>query len=308
MFVRVLVQAVGRNCPNLADDVKYVTELLNNVPAAQGGPASPLPANAAEADLVAAIERFQQNQFWTKLGRVEVDSATYYRLRSLQGPGMILPDPNSPRVNIAVGAAVMAGADPIGDDGKALYSGERRGWQMLQTIFDEVLPTPIPWSETHKAPFKMNEKTYDVTPLEGLKRAHMRVPQSPDKKDGLGIQWCGIFAAWVWQKATGLDVKWRMGDGPRVGGRKVGESTKAEALAPGDIAILKEKDAKIKNPLVHHFLIHSMTADGQQINAVNGNSNDQRILVKTFSLKDIRYFYSVDTLLRQDDRYPPKKK
>jgi hypothetical protein len=307
MSVRLLVKAVGRNCPNLPEDVKYVTELLNKVPAVSGGPPSPLPADAAESDLVVAIERFQKNQFWGKLGRVEVDSATYYRLRALQGPGMIVPDPNSPRVNIAWNAAVMAAADPIGDDGKAVYAGERRRWDLLQTIFDEALPTRIPWNETHKAPFKMHDKTYDLTPLEGLKRAHMRVPQSPDKKDGLGIQWCGIFAAWIWQKATGLDVKWRMGEGPRVGGRKVENSTKPEALAPGDIAVLKEKDPNNPNPLVHHFLIHSMTADGQQINAVNGNSNDQRILVKTFSIKDIRYFYSVDTLLRKGDHYPPPK-
>jgi hypothetical protein len=47
-----------------------------------------------------------------------------------------------------------------------------------------------------------------------------------------------------------------------------------------------------------------MTADGQQIIAVNGNSDYQRALVKTFSIKDIRYFYSVDSLLRKDDLYP----
>jgi len=94
-----LQQSVGKTAPNHAVDVKAVTDLLNAVPAAQGGPPKPLEqsnGSGPSEDLLKAINKFQQHQFWTKLGRVDPESATFYRLLAFQ-PGLIQSNPNTLR-------------------------------------------------------------------------------------------------------------------------------------------------------------------------------------------------------------------
>jgi hypothetical protein len=79
-------------------------------------------------------------------------------------------------------------------------------------------------------------------------------------------------------------------------------SSGCELASKGVIGIRKEKDPQ--NTLVHHFLVYSISADGQVLDTINGNSDRRRILVKKLGVRDVQYFYSVDTMLRLTDTYP----
>lgn len=305
-MVAPLQQAVGKDCPNLYPDVKLVTDLLNAVPPIQGGPKSPVSAPdiantpGAPEGLIAALGDFQQKQFWKRLKRVNPDSATFYRLLSYQNKGPIIGAPNGHRVKIGWCAGIMAAANPISDQGLVVAKDKRKGGDVLRRIFEESVENPPNFADPAKYPYqKDDEHRYKITNLDGVQVAGMRISQDAT---GLGINWCGIFANWIWQMATEMNFKWRLGQGPVIGGKVIKPSTKLEALAPGDIAIRKEKNPKKK--LVHHFVVCAMSPDGKEIQTVDGNAGDyQQILFRKYSIDDIQYFYSFDTALRLADAY-----
>jgi len=195
---------------------------------------------------------------------------------------------------------MMAVGDPISDQGKVVNSDLRKGHETLKLIFDEVVETAISWTDPTKREYKLNKSPYQITNLDGVQKASMRVPQG----GGLGVQWCGMFAAWIWKKEmTTTSVAWRMGKGPIVAGKSVKASGKVQGLAPGDIAI--RKDADPKNQLVHHFVVVALSPDGKKVYTVDGNSDYQRIKTHEYGYNDIAYYYSIDSVLRPGDVYSP---
>jgi hypothetical protein len=80
--------SVGVGGRNLATDVRAVQELLNGVPAASGGPLSPLAVDGLIGPkTIAAIQRFQKAQFGWLDGRVDPGGPTITRLDSFATRG-----------------------------------------------------------------------------------------------------------------------------------------------------------------------------------------------------------------------------
>jgi hypothetical protein len=96
---------------------------------------------------------------------------------------------------------------------------DRHGWQNLKTYFNEAMKTPPNWGDTTKRLYVQNpddpktRREVQITYQEGIQKRGYRVPQD---SAGRGIQWCGIFAAWVLKRAE-LDAYWVSGVGIRGG-------------------------------------------------------------------------------------------
>lgn len=88
---RRIAQSVGRmGGVNQAEDVRTVQELLNGVPASDGGPATPLPVTGVcSPALVTAIQRFQLRHFgWSGAdGRVDPEGPTLRTLNEYAADG-----------------------------------------------------------------------------------------------------------------------------------------------------------------------------------------------------------------------------
>lgn len=167
----------------------------------------------------------------------------------------------------------------------------RRGWQRLKEYFEVGILGwgPGNWADPTKRPYTTNPNTpkaatFQLTNLEGVKMKGMRVPQ--DGKSGLGIQWCGIFATFVWYRAIagGVVVQWKLGVGPvgpavqRVNGNK--------GIQVGDICVKQ-------GGLVHHFIPYEVDTAKGRLQTVNGNSDWQSILKKPLAISEVAYYYTL---------------
>ncbi|MEZ5365717.1 MAG: hypothetical protein R2748_26150 [Bryobacterales bacterium] len=137
----------------------------------------------------------------------------------------------------------------------------RKGWQQLQRFFDEAVSgwTPNHWK--------------DPKILAGVQIPGRRIPQPGTS----GVSWCGIFATWVLIEA-GMKVKWGLGKGinlPIKGDQN---------FRAGDVCIKK-------GDRVHHFI---PITDGDPMQTVNGNSDNQSILIKPLARSQVAYYYQVD--------------
>lgn len=186
---------VGLTGSNEADDVALVVDLLNKVPASQGGPDKPLAAPRKGDPLLGfstswlgeAIQKFQRAQFGslTYSGTIGPSSATLYRLIALAGDGSVRPGDGSVRIgdgsvrlgdgsvrsgdgSVRLGdgsvhpiegskrAEVLKIADAeVGLVGDTPVARERRNWQRLRMYFDESLALPIAWNAKPNSAFPM---------------------------------------------------------------------------------------------------------------------------------------------------------
>lgn len=300
-MARNILASVGLGGANRSDDVVTIQSMLNSVPPGSGGPAPALATDGKCGPLtVAGIRKFQNTQFGSADGRVDVGQRTLARLQTFDqgaGPGAVpvaggvvppqivtppgfLPpksdQPPNPALSIPSGlsplrrkileiAMAEAVPEPAVTDLKTIRDGNqtvRAGWKRLKQYFDEGVEG---WTE---------QKWKDKATYDGVRIPGARVPQ-PGRS---GVSWCGIFATWVVQQA-GVQTQWRNGVGPT--GLK---PIFSRDCRPGDIAVIA-KD-------VHHFIVASPTAD--QIITINGNSDNQSILVKPRPLSSVVYFYSVE--------------
>lgn len=300
-MARSIQASVGLGGANRADDVYTVQSLLNDVPAGGGGPLAPLDTDGKCGPLtVGAILRFQQTQFHWADGRVDAGGQTIGRLGEFDAgtgpatppvpggidppqivtpPGHVPPAPPPPPsssvpipaglpalrrrvLEVALGEALPATAvsDLITRQEDGLLV--RAGWRRLKQYFDEGVDG---WNEN---------KWKDKSTLDGVRIPGRRIPQPGTS----GVSWCGIFATWA-VRTAGVETKWRMGLGPSRLALKFSRDCR-----PGDICVMKEH--------IHHFIVASI--DGDNMVTVNGNSENQAILVKNRPLSCVRYFYSVD--------------
>lgn len=152
------------------------------------------------------------------------------------------------------------------NDQQRVYEGgrmtaERFGWRRLKEYFEVAAG----FTEQHwKIPGY----------LDGVKINNKRIPP--------GIHWCGIFATWVWKTAGVPDVRWAM---PGVKGSNVKRVAGSAGISRGDIGVLH-------GGLVHHFIVADV--QGQSVKTINGNSMYQGITIKTNSLSEISYYYTVE--------------
>jgi len=299
---RNIVASVGLGGANLNADVATIQSMLDSVPAGSGGPAPALDTDGKCGPLtVAAIRKFQNTQFGSADGRVDVGQRTLERLQTfdkgpgagpaplpggVQSPQIVTPpgflppmsdQPPNPPVNIPSGLSplrqrilqiAMGEALPESavTDLKTIRDGNetvRAGWKRLKQYFDEGVDG---WTE---------QKWKDKATYDGVRIPGRRIPQPGTG----GVSWCGIFATWCVRQA-GVETKWRYGVGPS--GLKLNFSRDCK---PGDIAVMAKN--------VHHFIVASPTADS--IITINGNSDNQSILVKPRPLSSVVYFYSVET-------------
>ena len=298
---RNILASVGLGGANLANDVATVQSMLNHVPSGNGGPAPALDTDGKCGPLtVGAIRKFQFAQFNSADGRVDVGQRTIERLQGFdQGPGaataplpgaiappqIVTPPgylpPKSeqlapPAFSMPAGLSPLrrrileigmgeALPEPAVTDLKTIRDGNetvRAGWKRLKQYFDEGVEG---WND---------QKWKDKATWDGVRIPGKRVPQDEKR----GVSWCGIFATWV-ARTAGADTKWRNGAGPTR--LKINFSRNCR---PGDIAVMA-KD-------VHHFIVASPLAD--EIITINGNSDNQAILVKPRPLSSVVYFYSVE--------------
>ena len=300
---RNILASVGLGGANLNNDVVTVQSMLNQVPTGSGGPLPPLDTDGKCGPLtVGAIRNFQFAQFKGADGRVDVGQRTLERLQGFdQGagtgwqqaapPGGVAPPqvvtppgflPPKSDPSAALSFAMPPGLSPLrrkileigmGEaqpepavtDLKTVRDGNetvRAGWKRLKQYFDEGVEG---WSE---------QKWKDKATFDGVRIPGKRIPQPGTS----GVSWCGIFATWV-ARTAGAQTKWRTGSGPT--GLKLNFGRNCR---PGDIAVMA-KD-------VHHFIVASPLAD--EILTINGNSDNQAILVKPRPLSSVVYFYSVE--------------
>lgn len=300
-MARNILASVGLGGANLGNDVTTVQSMLNNVPGGDGGPAPLLDTDGKCGPLtVGAIRQFQWAQFKSADGRVDVGQRTIERLQGFdQGPGqgsvptpggieppqIVTPPgwlpvntdpPSSPGFSIPPGLSPLrrkileigmgeALPESAVTDLKTVRDGNetvRAGWQRLKQYFDEGVEG---WNE---------QKWKDKATWDGVRIPGKRIPQPGTS----GVSWCGIFATWV-ARSAGANTKWRNGVGPS--GLKLNFSRNCR---PGDIAVMAKN--------VHHFIVASPLAD--EILTINGNSDNQAILVKPRPLSSVVYFYSVE--------------
>lgn len=235
-----------------------------------------------------AIRTFQQKNGCIIDGRVDVNGKTFNTLNQydLAGPGITpsgptpipIPLPNLPapkppssnasdlRQRIIDIANSMAAPAPgkVSDLVTTIEAGRtvRAGWPYLKSFFDEAVAG---WQQSN-----WNDKAT----LDGVKVPGKRIPQ-PGRD---GVSWCGIFATWVLIQA-GLPVKWVLGKGIVPLQLKFGRDAR-----PGDVVVLSGNE-------VHHCIPTSI--DGQTMQTVNGNSDNQSILVKPIPVSRIAYYYNV---------------
>lgn len=296
---RILLGSVGERGDNRPADVALVSELINGIPVNQGGPdgnvGASQPANGPNPDLIAAIDKFQKKHFGWSKGRLGRESATLYKLYQLSSAGdgghaSITVIPGGKRQEVIDEARKWIGK--VGDHGA---TKERRGWDILQKIFDETMLGGMNWQGPKKKYHsEAADADYMVTPMEGLKTPGMRIPQDDE---GRGLNWCGIFATWSWRN-KGIDVKWKKGTGggPTLAGaaKPIPTSTNFRALMPGDICAIPKG--------THHFLIVSVSSDFKSVGSVDGNTLWQEIeefkegSPHSHKVADLTNFYSLDSM------------
>ncbi|MFC5607338.1 peptidoglycan-binding domain-containing protein [Variovorax soli] len=306
---RNILASVGLGGSNLVNDVVTIQSMLNNVPTGNGGPAPKLEQDGKCGPLtVGAIRNFQWAQFKFADGRVDAGQRTLERLQSFDTGGAPAPAPPPgggivPQVVIPPGFVPTAPAPPPSGGGAvpiqaglsplrrricelaladalpqpavsdlitAMEDGTRvrAGWRRLKQYFDEGVKG---WTENHWK---------DKATLDGVRIPGKRIPQGVGA-DGKprGISWCGIFATWV-VRSAGVETKWTSGVGPS--GLKLRANRECK---PGDICVMKGSE-------VHHFI--PVSIDGDNMVTVNGNSDNQAVLVKTRPLSCLAYYYSVE--------------
>jgi hypothetical protein len=160
-----------------------------------------------------------------------------------------------------------------------------------------TLPTGIKW----------DEKFWSVVTENG----------KPKKYPGTikGIQWCGIYATWVWQQSGVDDVVFEIGKGVRfTGSKNITQSNDLNYLAPGDIIVdctapppppPPAPPQPQKQPVYHHMLVLNTNATNpvramfvHQGNSVRGPETESEVsngdvasmIGKTY------LFYSLDTI------------
>lgn len=292
---KTISASVGFGGANRTADVRTIQELLNGVAAAKGGPLPPLDVDGACGPLtVEAIRRFQTARFGPPVdARVDPGQRTLEALNgastspsngSSSSPGVpppllrpTLPTlPKAPTgattnaqglrsriVEIATAEATPA-PGKVSDLVTMVEPGTqkivRAGWRQLQRYFDEGVDgwTPNHWK--------------DPQTLAGVQIPGKRVPQ----QGTTGVSWCGIFATWVLQQA-GLPVKWRVGVGVTTL-----EKRSDKLIQVGDVAVMQ-------GDKVHHCI--PVAINGTTMTTVNGNSDNQSILIKQHSLSNLWYYY-----------------
>jgi peptidoglycan hydrolase-like protein with peptidoglycan-binding domain len=288
--------SVGSGGGNRNADVRIIQELLNRVPVSRGGPAAPLDVDGLCGPFtVNAIRNFQQRNGVLADGRVDVNGRTFQLLLTFDtgqpagapaapaaapAPPPAAPPPpvaapsapssnaSSLRQRIIEIANAMATPAPgkVSDLVTAVEPGTgrtvRAGWPYLKSFFDDAVSG---WQPTH-----WNDKAT----LDGVKIPGKRIPQ-PGRS---GISWCGIFATWVLIQA-GMQVKWVLGKGivPL-------QIKYARDPQPGDVAVLTGEE-------IHHCIVTAN--DGKTLQTVNGNSDNQSILIKPVPVSRVAYYYTV---------------
>lgn len=283
-----IIASVGRGGANRRDDVITVQSLLNRVPAAAGGPRPALTVDGVCGGMTnAAIAAFQMFHFRNADGRIDPGRQTIARLLEIAGqmgpasngggtaPGSA-PAPSPAPAPDSVSTAglsplrakiielAMAEATPapgkVTDRMTVIDAGQtcRKGWDRLKQYIEETVVT---WTPAH---------WNNADNWNGLRTPGKRVS---------GLHWCGIFSCFILKQA-GLTAQWHLGQGikpvPKIWGYK--------GVQPGDIGIIAHQ--------AHHFVITEVGAD--KVTSVNGNSDWQSILVKSWPLRDIVAYHKVD--------------
>jgi len=281
----VSIQAsVGINSPNLLADVMQVQTLLNQVAPTDGGPVTPLVVDGkCGTKTLAAIQRFQQTIMNFPDGRIEPNKKTWQKLVGVTGMDK---DPYSNneywtwkerRMDIIYWAKHELGkvSDRVPlPDPKVPGHFFRRGGDVLKVYFEQAV---MGW---HPA-FWQGKGNYNgriITAEEGVLGWNQRVPQP--MPPGAGINWCGIFATWVWRQA-GLYISWIPGIGINM------DSIDGYPL-PGDIIV----EYGAAN---HHAIVTSTIGDDDKYETVNGNAEYQEIRVLHTHRKKIAKMYSVNS-------------
>ena len=149
--------------------------------------------------------------------------------------------------------------------------GLRFGWKRLKEYFEVAGK----WTEAH---WRMPGY------LDGVKLNNKRVTQPGTS----GLNWCGIFATWVWIKAGVPGVSWGF---PGVKGPNVKKVAGYKGIGLGDIAVLN-------GALVHHCIISDIKGDvdngSAQLETINGNSDYQGITIKPITLQQINCYYTIE--------------
>jgi hypothetical protein len=263
-MAKLISASVGRWAANRLPDVKTVQELLN-----KAGALPPLAVDGmCGPKSNGAIFAFQKAHFGSADGRVDPGQRTIKKLNEFDKPGGRPPGGLSAlRKQVITIAKLQATpypgkvSDLVTKTDTATQQIVREGWKNLQNYFDL---TVVGWSPLHW-------KNKQI--LAGVQIPGRRIPQPGTS----GMQWCGIFATWVWIKA-GIHVKWVLGPGISR------PYTRGNDFRPGDICVKK-------GGVVHHCIAIS---DGDPVQTVNGNSDNQSILIKPIARSQVAYYYKVD--------------
>ena len=333
MTTKMLTAPVGRGGANRPQDVRTVQEILNTVPGHFGGPVLIIaPDGVYDFELEQAIDRFQRQALnvgrlsTDRLGLVNPSAETWQKLNELSGQWVAaqkpsdldLPGLREDILRIARGemGKVSDNLNYTGGAQEEDSSGKKRpvrhGWRTLQRYLTEALENPPNWGTklTRKytvmkyaskdvTPDQIEKNTVEITPLDAVKFAYLRVPTGSKLPDGRwhGIHWCGIFATWVLRQAGiraiwGIDPEnnWQYGikNWPKrpdtfIEGSILADRTveTREDVRPGDVCVIPENS--------HHFIVERV--DNGFIYAIAGNSAYQQIMREMYPIHKVRATY-----------------
>jgi hypothetical protein len=334
MTTKTLTAAVGRGGMNRPQDVRTVQEILNTVPGHYGGPVLLIaPDGVYDFELDQAIDRFQRQAL--NVGRLTTDrpglvhpaAETWRKLNELSGQWVAAQTPSDLDLSglredilrIARGemGKVSDNLSYTNAAREADSSGKLRpvryGWETLKRYLTEALEHPPNWTTKVKQKYtvmpyastgvtadQIKEKTVEITPLDAVKFAYLRVPTGgkplPDGRWN-GIHWCGIFATWVLRQAgvrviwgTDRENYWNYGikNWPArpdtfVEGSILADRTieTREDIQPGDVCVIPENS--------HHFIVERV--EKRILHVIAGNSAYQQIMRERYPIDKVRCTY-----------------
>ncbi|WP_088278928.1 hypothetical protein [Ideonella sp. A 288] len=228
---------------------------------------------------------------------------------SVGGPPGAVPTPELPIDPATVGTVVSASQDMAVEFVSILSSsdqsmvGPRPGGQR-----ERICNYALGRRQDVGQPFDSNEVRgcWDVVEPKP-EPPKLSVPPKP-----MDIQWCGIYASYLWRESGLSDIRWiwKSPWGIHKGKAKLGLSNNMYMLAPGDI-LINNQDPN------HHILILKIARDRKTADILQGNSGNYSV-AKSLVTRDQNHalpaltrtgrsgthtFVSVDTALNPGLRY-----
>jgi hypothetical protein len=273
----------GSFLPMTDANVQKVSELLQGVPAEDGGPGDKLRPPVTRDRLEAAISNFQAVQFGQVTGFADPDQMTIRRLELYAGGSRPGPDASAFALMTMRQRIVEHAQSMVGNVSNYQFdpkTRERHGWQELWDIFYSA-GIPVETQEEYEV--RKGLKRFTLPAGRKLPFDHFRyVRQSTP-----GMAWCGIFATWALNQA-GFGCKWLVNKGIRRQDGSPLPLSGSAGVTLGDVCVVNDYHVNAQDTsedlglnvsgqfLAHHIIVASHPTPHGTIDVIEGNYPHQQ--------------------------------